>query len=258
MGSHNSFIMLLLLVPSNLGHLHGSRTDLGPEKVLESLKEIYTFPWHDVEVVKLEKVGDQEELFEAIARALEVERAIVIGGDHSITWPSFLSFKERVDLLLYFDAHLDCCKDFEIPSHESVLFKLSDLSKRTLVIGARNYTEEEMDFLQSRASIIEMSEIRENGFDWLKRMIMDLCEGKRVYVSFDVDVLDPCFAPGTYHREPGGLSSREALEIARILKESFICFDIVEYDPTLDFNGITGKLVAYMVHELLRPNLRRI
>jgi arginase family enzyme len=71
-----------------------------------------------------------------------------------------------------------------------------------------------------------------------------------VYVSFDVDALDPAFAPGVSHREPGGLSTRQALRILHALRGVVIGADVVEYNPRADSLGMTGVVCAKLVKEL--------
>ena len=72
-----------------------------------------------------------------------------------------------------------------------------------------------------------------------------------VYITFDMDVLDPAFAPGVSHHEPGGLTTREAINMIQKLDAKIVGCDVVEYNPDRDINGVTGMVAAKVVKELL-------
>ncbi|MBI2671443.1 arginase family protein [Candidatus Woesearchaeota archaeon] len=183
---------------------------------------------------------------------------VFLGGDHSITYPLFKSFaKEKKNAgLLIFDAHPDCALYVKTASHEDFVRKLVDdgfLKKENLVYaGLRRFSKVENDFLRG-IKCFNMKDLflnTENACD----NIMEICRHfDELYLSIDIDVLDPGFAPGTGYLEPGGLSIRELIYFIKRLKflKNLKRIDLVEVNPKKDINEMTVKLAAKILSELL-------
>lgn len=177
------------------------------------------------------------------------DKVISLGGDHSITYPIISAFSKKYkDLtILHFDAHPDLYDELDGNkfSHASPFARIMEnqLSQRLIQVGIRTLTEHQKEQAEKfNVEIIDMKNI--NKFKELK------IEGN-LYISFDLDCLDPAFAPGVSHFEPGGMSTREVLSIIQELDVNLVGADIVEYNPTNDINGMTSMVSSKILKELL-------
>ena len=176
-------------------------------------------------------------------------RPLSLGGDHSITFPLVRAVSKRVpDLtILHFDAHPDLYDDFENNrhSHASPFARIMEekLAKRLLQVGIRTLNRHQRE--QAERFGVEIIEMR--NVPALEKMKV---QGP-VYISFDMDVLDPAFAPGISHREPGGMSVREAITHLHAIKGHVVGADLVEFNPAQDVSKITAMVAAKLVKELL-------
>ena len=191
---------------------------------------------------------------------IEVERAIgelidsgkrplSLGGDHSITYPIVKAFAARYSYLaiFHFDAHPDLYDEFEGNrlSHACPFARIMEagLAKRLVQVGIRTATQHQREQAQRfGVEIIEMRTLP--AFEKLR------ADGP-VYVTFDMDVLDPAFAPGVSHREPGGLSVREAIAHLHAINGTIVGADLVEYNPLRDLGGATATVAAKILKEML-------
>lgn len=190
------------------------------------------------------------------------EKILFLGGDHSISYPICRAFlencerDEKLPCLIVFDAHPDCMPPKNNPSHEEWLRALIDEgfpAENVMLVGARNSAREEIEYLsEKKIRRVSANQIAENIEDYCDT-IMEFASGKELYVSFDIDVVDPAFAFSTGYKEPGGLSSREALYlVSRIsMMKNLRAFDLVEIDSENDEDGMTVKLGAKIVAELV-------
>jgi arginase len=176
-------------------------------------------------------------------------RPLSLGGDHSITFPLVRAVSKRVpDLtILHFDAHPDLYDDFENNrhSHASPFARIMEekLAKRLLQIGIRTLNRHQRE--QAERFGVEIIEMR--NVPALEKMKV---QGP-VYISFDMDVLDPAFAPGISHREPGGMSVREAISHLHAIEGQIVGADLVEFNPAQDVSNVTAMVAAKLVKELL-------
>jgi len=176
-------------------------------------------------------------------------RPLSLGGDHSITFPLVRAVSKRVpDLtILHFDAHPDLYDDFENNrhSHASPFARIMEekVAKRLLQIGIRTLNRHQRE--QAERFGVEIIEMR--NVPALEKMKV---QGP-VYISFDMDVLDPAFAPGISHREPGGMSVREAITHLHAIKGHVVGADLVEFNPAQDVSNVTAMVAAKLVKELL-------
>jgi len=184
-------------------------------------------------------------------------KAVVLGGDHSIalgTAQAFLeTYKSKQKKLVWIDAHLDLMDEYpegRKKTRATVLKRILELElispEEIYFIGCRghNLGFEEIELLKE----LKMNALPASDFDelslvtnFLKKVIKD---DAPLYVSLDLDVLDPSFAPGVSVPEPGGLSARELFSIIRQLAKKINCLEIVELNPTRDFNDITSLLAC--------------
>ena len=182
-------------------------------------------------------------------------RPLSLGGDHSITFPLVRAVSKRVpDLtILHFDAHPDLYDDFENNrhSHASPFARIMEekLAKRLLQIGIRTLNRHQRE--QAERFGVEIIEMR--NVPALEKMKV---QGP-VYISFDMDVLDPAFAPGISHREPGGMSVREAITHLHAIKGHVVGADLVEFNPAQDVSNVTAMVAAKLVKELLGIMIRQ-
>lgn len=163
---------------------------------------------------------------------------IVLGGDHSITYPVLKAFARRFKPLdvLHFDAHPDLYDDLygDRLSHACPFARIVEdgLAAGVVQVGVRAVTaDHRARALKHGVRMIEMKDIQDP---------LHLRFANPVYISFDMDALDPAFAPGVSHHEPGGLSTRQAVQIIQSLKGRIVGLDIVELNPSRDPSGITA------------------
>lgn len=173
---------------------------------------------------------------------------LLLGGDHSVTYPVLRGFRRHHPRLtvLHLDAHPDLYHEFEGDrySHACPFARVLEegLADRLVQVGIRTMNGHQRD--QARRFGVEVLEMR-NGAD---RRALRL-EGP-VYISLDLDVLEPGLAPGVSHREPGGLTVREVLSLVHGSGGRLVGADVVELNPANDPTGITARVAAKLVKEL--------
>jgi formiminoglutamase len=200
---------------------------------------------------------------ETIFRTIkELDEGIIIGGDHSITYSSFKAFASRNQKsgIIIFDAHPDCQDDFRPPSHEDFLRVLIEeghvKTENVLLVGLRKWHKIELEYLiEKNIKFITMEQIFDNGIKNVCESIMEALTSWQCpfYLSIDIDVVDPAFAPGTGYLEAGGLSSRELLYFIGRLRQhkNFKMADLVEINPDKDSNNLTIMLGKQIIAALL-------
>lgn len=192
--------------------------------------------------------------FEAIEAGIgnlldQGHRPISLGGDHSITFPIVKAFaaRHRELTIIHFDAHPDLYDEFEGNrlSHACPFARIMEagLARRLVQVGIRTATGHQRD--QAKKFNVEMVEMR--GLPAYEK----LKTAGPVYISFDMDVLDPAFAPGVSHRESGGMTVREAIAHFHAIEGQIAGADLVEYNPVRDLDGMTATVAAKIVKEML-------
>lgn len=200
------------------------------------------------------QVGNDPESFLAIEDEILgiTERGalpLVLGGDHAITYPVLRAIKRANGPvnILHFDAHPDLYHDYEGNpySHASPFARIMEegLAKRLVQIGIRTLNQGQRK--QAERFGVEIHEMR--NLD-MSSMVPDF-EGP-VYISCDIDALDPAFAPGVSHQEPGGLSVRDILGLIQRVPNRIVGADIVEYNPSCDINDMTAMVAAKLLKEI--------
>ena len=185
-----------------------------------------------------------------VAKLLEQgARPVSLGGDHSITYPVVRAFAQKYrDLTIFhFDAHPDLYDEFEGNrlSHACPFARIMEagLAKRLVQLGIRTINRHQREQAHRfGVDVVEMRALPAYG---------KLKAAGPVYISFDMDVLDPAFAPGVSHREPGGMSVREAIAHVHAVEGEIVGADIVEYNPVQDVSGTTATVAAKILKEIL-------
>jgi agmatinase len=173
---------------------------------------------------------------------------IFLGGDHMVTYPvvSGLASVHGPLNILHFDAHPDLYDDFggDRLSHASPFARIMEegLALRLVQVGIRTLNGHCRE--QARRFGVEVVEMR----SFVAGSVP--IPGSPLYVSIDLDALDPAFAPGVSHHEPGGLSVRELISVLHRVEAPIIGADVVEYNPSRDVNGTTAVVAAKLVKEL--------
>ncbi len=190
------------------------------------------------------------ELIESAVRSL-LDRnyaPLCLGGDHSVTYAVVKAFASCFDSLtiVHFDAHPDLYQEFQGNrfSHACPFARILEerLVARLIQVGIRTMNVHQREQAKRFAvEVFTMSKLPE---------ISGLRIKGPVYVSFDMDALDPAFAPGVSHREAGGLSVREAIALIHAIPGPIVGADIVEYNPARDWDGVTSVAAAKILKEL--------
>ena len=177
------------------------------------------------------------------------KRPVSLGGDHSITYPIVKAFAGRHAglTIFHFDAHPDLYEEFEGNrlSHACPFARIMEagLAKRLVQVGIRTINRHQRE--QAERFGVEVVEMR--GLPAFEK----LQGAGPVYITFDMDVLDPAFAPGVSHREPGGMSVREAIAHLHAIEGEIVGADLVELNPVQDLAGVTATVAAKILKEIL-------
>src|SRR5579864_6470400 len=183
------------------------------------------------------------------------KRPVSLGGDHSITYPIVKAVARRYPELtiFHFDAHPDLYEEFEGNrlSHACPFARIMEagLAKRLVQVGIRTANRHQRE--QALRFGVEMMEMR--GL----RAYEKLRSAGPVYVTFDMDALDPGFAPGVSHREPGGMTVREAIAHLHAIEGEIVGADLVEYNPVQDIAGVTATVAVKILKEILGKMIGR-
>lgn len=252
---------------------------LGPREIRSQSSLIRTWSYvlkvHPFERLKVVDYGDFDIPPIGIERAFQViERGaatihgagatpVVVGGDHSISLPLLrAAAKAHGPLaLVQFDSHIDTWDDyfggkyfhgspFRRAIEEGLIRK-----GRFVQVGIRGpmYGEEEFDFHREHGiRVVDIDGVRREGIDWTIDQMRDVLDGP-VYLTFDIDSVDPAYAPGTGTPEVGGLTSHDAQRLVRGLAGlNIVAADLVEVAPVYDGPGqITSLLAANLLFEML-------
>ena len=189
------------------------------------------------------------------------EKSVFLGGDHSMSYGIGRAFMEVCNnegnepFLIVFDAHADCLEYKDTPNNSQWLRALIDQgfpSDKIILIGLRNFREEELNFLNiNQIRRYEMKEILD--FQEICDIVMELSRRYKIYLSIDIDVVDSAFVPGTYRRESGGFTSRQLIYFIQRLNilKNLRVIDINEVNPDLDSNNVTIDLATKILSEFL-------
>jgi agmatinase len=176
-------------------------------------------------------------------------KLLCLGGDHSISYPVISAYSEVYkDLnILHLDAHADLYENFENNpySHASPFARIMETGKINSLtqIGIRTLNTHQRE--QAKKYKVNLIEMKDFNLSFLHHLKAPL------YISLDLDVLDPAFAPGVSHHEPGGISTRELIHIIQQIPAEIAGADIVELNPARDNNNMTAMAGYKLMKELL-------
>ena len=201
-------------------------------------------------------MGPMERLAQVASEAF----LTVLGGDHCTAISTLAAQARRHPGLsvLWVDAHPDLC-DFSRGGHWTcgcALRRALDASgiepSRVVIAGGRDYDPEELEFIAANGMLLVSSAEIDRDLPAAARKISERLAGHKVHVSFDIDVLDPAFAPGTEIPSAGGLSSRQALELLRAAthRSRLVGLDVVEVSPPSDNGDITTFAALKVIFEV--------
>jgi agmatinase len=237
---------------------YNTNLDVSPFEVLSCVD------YGDVAIVP----GYTERSYAAIEAAVAtiVEAGVVpllIGGDHACTLPHLRATRSRGPVaVIDFDSHTDAWDSYFGERHNHGTWMRRAIEEglvdvdHSIEVGLRGsvYAPDDWTGLRSELGLeyLTTEEVLAMGAEAAAAAIRDRVGGRRTFVTFDIDVVDPAFAPGTGTPEPGGLSAHDALAIVRLLTGiDFVGFDVVEVIPAYDPAGQTAFLAANLAYEML-------
>jgi len=260
-------------IPLDLATTYRPGARLGPQAIRAAsvqLAELKPFPWGFDPFEDLAVVDYGDCWFDAhnplTIRDSIVEHArgilhsgaamLTFGGDHYVTWPLLIAHAERHGAplsLIHFDAHCDTWPDDNRDSlnHGTMFYKavkdgLIDPA-RSVQVGIRTWND---DWLGMQ--VLTAPWVHESGVAATVARIRETVGDRPTYLTFDIDCLDPAFAPGTGTPVPGGLSSTQALAIVRALGDlNLIGMDVVEVAPAYDQSEVTALAAAHLACDFL-------
>lgn len=244
----SSFLRGPALAPIHIREaLHSPSSNLSTERGA-SLDD--TTWWRDAGDLELSTGAVREEIERGVAAVLEQGgRPLVLGGDHSITYPVVraVARSNTPFTILHFDAHADLydALDGDRFSHACPFARImaEGLATRLVQVGIRTLNAHQRE--QAERFGVEIIDMRA-----VAAGVRPVVSGP-VYLSVDIDVLDPAFAPGVSHWEPGGLSTRELLTMLQAIEGPVVGADLVEFNPARDASGMTAMVAAKVLKELL-------
>jgi len=258
-------------IPFDSTHSYKPGCRFGPDVIRDSFNNIEIFHPDlqvDLETANIEDLGNTRhtvvasEMIDMVKKittelVAKQRQLFILGGEHSITYGTYTSFPKETGYVV-FDAHYDLREEFaDIKlSHASYLKRIVEErgAENILHVGARAFVQEELQFLtENNIKTISDREIRDGkGSQLLKDYVSTF---DTIYSSFDLDVLDPAFAPGVGNPEAAGITSRELFDLIYSFKETkVIGVDIVELNPYHD-NGATASLAAKIISTMIAMNL---
>lgn len=247
---NSSFERGAALAPSAIREaLWSDRGNLSTEAGFEIGVDIDLIDKGDLPLTDSDCAADDEAINRAIAESLAADAVpLSLGGDHAVTYPlvAAIAAKYGPVTILHFDAHPDLYADFEgnPRSHASPFARIMEAghAKRLVQVGIRTLTHHCRDQAERfGVEILPMASFYPDQIPVL--------EGP-LYISIDLDGIDPSEAPGVAHPEPGGLTVREVLAVLARQTAPIVGADIVELNPNRDVNDVTAILAAKLLREL--------
>lgn len=258
-------------IPFDSTHSYKPGCRFGPDVIRDAFNNIEIFHPElgiDLDTVNIEDLGntthtvvasDMVEMVRKITAELVTKKRqlFILGGEHLITYGTYLAFPKETGYVV-FDAHYDLRDEYaDIKlSHAAYLRRIVEERgpENILHVGARAFVKEELAFLKEHdIKTVSDREIREGKGP---KLLQDFASSfDELYTSFDLDVLDPAFAPGVGNPETVGLTSRELFDLIYSLKQQKITgVDIVELNPYFD-NGSTSSLAGKIMSTMIAMNL---
>jgi len=254
--------MIIVKVPNAMGALgKNSETRQAPDAIVKKINPPKSVVIENAEIVPfdLEKTNENISNMARTVFWLSSEKALFLGGDHSITYPVFKEFSKRFSkpALIVLDAHIDCYRNFNPPSNAFVIRTL--IEERILkpddvfFVGARIVSEKDLAFAKSkRIKYFTTKKTKEHLQELKRRLRAFVLEHDAVYLSIDFDVFDPEVVPGSGYKVPNGLQKKQVLDLVKLIEKTgkLRCTDIVEINPSFDVGEKTVALAAELIRLL--------
>jgi len=260
--------------PFDIGTTFRSGARFGPDAIRQASRMLvdgdHPTRWLDPATLDLADIGNfslalgdiPQSLAMLEAQAADIAHLITLGGDHSITLALLRALRRRVGplALVHFDAHVDAWPDTfgNAYGHASVFYHAIEEGlvdpKRMVQVGIRSPVPRTVHdwMLQKGVTIVAAETVHESGAASTATAIRNVIGDVPAYLSFDIDALDPAFAPGTGTPEIGGLATWQAQTILRRLQGTRFCgMDVVEVAPPYDVSSITALAAATIAWEYL-------
>ena len=266
-------LALVFGVPFDSTHSYKPGCRFGPDVIRDAFNNIEIFQSDfgvDLENVNVNDLGNTKHTVVATEMIQVVEKItselkkqnkqlIILGGEHLITLASYLTFPKETGFVV-FDAHYDLREQYADTklSHAAYLRRIVEKrgAENIVHVGARAFVKEELAFLKEN-NIATISDKNIRNGDGIKQLKDTVSTFDSLYVSVDLDVLDPAFAPGVGNPEAVGISSRELYDlIISLQNKKIIAADIVELNPSFD-NGSTASMAAKLISTIIAMNLNR-
>ncbi|MFW2366114.1 MAG: agmatinase [Desulforhopalus sp.] len=206
-------------------------------------------PFEDIGDLELAGESEQETIEHCVATCLtEGKSPLILGGDHSVTYPVMKAISNHHGPvnILHVDAHPDLYQSYQGNplSHASPFTRIMEdgLAKQVVQVGIR--TLNKLQQKQADRFGVKIFTMRNFSIDQVPKLRSPL------YISIDLDGLDPAYAPGVSHHEPGGLSARQLLDLLGQIDAHVVGGDIVEYNPDRDLNDMTAAVAVKLLKEL--------
>lgn len=204
----------------------------------------------------IEEVGEVEECIALVQQTTEEilkggKFPILLGGEHSVSIGAARCFKETAFLIV--DAHLDFRESYmgSNYNHACVTRRIFEIagSENVFCMGVRSIAKEEFESAKD-LQYIDADSVRKEGIERVAERVLKAFKNKKIYLSLDIDGIDPAYAPGTGTPEPFGLTPVEIKKLIHFVAPKLVGFDIVEVSPPWD-NGNTAALAARLVREVI-------
>lgn len=246
--THSSFLRGAAAAPAAIrAALASDHSNMAAESGIELGEDVFI---EDVGDLPLDEGAADVDRIRSAASAAARDGVVplFLGGDHMVTYPIVAGLAGALGpvSILHFDAHPDLYDDFEGDplSHASPFARIMEngLASSLVQVGIRTSNRHcREQATRFGVETVEMSDFTPDRVP---------IPGAPLYISIDLDALDPAFAPGVSHHEPGGLSVRDVLSVLHRVPGPIVGADVVEYNPSRDVNGMTAVVAAKLVKEL--------
>jgi len=264
----------IIKIPAINGLSKKFECEEAPNEILKALENIHSNEQGksiDTSALEIEEITLNNEGVESLNESIykkafesykKNRKTIFLGGYHSISYSTTRAFFDyaqnsgKEPCLIVFDAHPDCMQSIKEPTNKKWLRALINdkfPTENILLVGVRNSDQQEIQFIkENNIKMISTNQLLLDIQDTCD-IIMEFSNNKELYISIDIDIIDPAFSLGTKRLEPGGLTSRQFIYlIQRINKiKNLKAIDIVEINPKKDINKMTVKLGAKILSELI-------